>query len=123
MLVQRRIGESERVEQRRKRPRVAISQPFEADVDGKRAFVVDISVAGIRLAEPGKPRAVGERAIISFEWEGRPASFVCEVRWLQVQQSIGRASYAHSFYQVGYHIIDAAPESHALMDEILRRQL
>jgi len=106
-------------EDKRQLHRVTLARPSEAQVDGKRAFIISVSLEGLRVAQQSHPGAIGDIRTISFEWEGQRATARCELRWLQIQQSMGRASYAKSLYHVGYHIIEASEESHLVMRQIV----
>jgi hypothetical protein len=99
--------------------RVTLARPCEAQVDGKRAFIIGVSLDGLRVAQQSHPGAIGDIRAVSFEWEGQRFTARCEMRWLQIQQSMGRASYAKSLYHVGYHIIEASAESRLILRQIV----
>jgi hypothetical protein len=99
--------------------RVTLARPCEAQVDGKRAFIVGVSLDGLRVAQQSHPGAIGETRTVAFEWEGQKVSALCELRWLQIQQNMGRASYAKSLYHVGYYILEASHESHLILRQIV----
>ncbi|HEX9160861.1 MAG TPA: hypothetical protein VF980_04070 [Thermoanaerobaculia bacterium] len=44
---------------------------------------------------------------------------VAELRWCNIQSSIGRASYAKSVYDAGYKIVEATPEAETLLRELM----
>ena len=88
-------------------------------MDGKRAFIVDVSLHGFRIAHQENPGIVGKTHTIAFEWHGHRASFQCELRWMQIQRSTGRASLGKNLYHAGYRIVEGNEESQAVIRDIV----
>jgi hypothetical protein len=99
--------------------RATMSRPCEARADGRLTFITDVSLHGLRVSHHGHPGPIGQLRRIDFEWEGRRASVVAELRWCNIQSSIGRASYAKSVYDAGFKIVEASPEAEALLHELM----
>lgn len=99
--------------------RATMSRPCEARADGRLTFITDVSLHGLRVSHHGHPGPLGQLHRIEFEWEGRRASVVAELRWCNIQSSIGRASYAKSVYDAGYKIVEATPEAETLLRELM----
>jgi len=72
------------METRRRTQRVTLLQPLAARAGNERAYVVDVSVNGVRLSHP---TLLPERrpCAISLEWEGKHIEFIAEARWTKAQ--------------------------------------
>ncbi|GAC1398766.1 MAG: hypothetical protein NVSMB68_14410 [Thermoanaerobaculia bacterium] len=107
-------------DRQRQSPRVTLSEPQEILVGQKRGFVIDVSAGGFRVTQHEKPIAPGQPRKLTFEWEGRRAAFLCELRWLRVQQTLGKASYSQNVYHAGYRVIHGTAEAHDVVRAIMR---
>lgn len=103
----------------RRSPRVRLPEPQQGFVGRKPAFVIDVSAGGFCLAQHHKPVAPEQPRRVTFEWNGRRAAFVCEMRWLRVEQTLGTASYAHKVYHAGYRVIHGTAEAHDVVRSIM----
>jgi PilZ domain len=72
------------METRRRTQRVTLLQPIAARAGNERAYVVDVSVSGVRIFHH---TAFPERKPypISLDWEGTPIEFTAEPRWTKAQ--------------------------------------
>jgi hypothetical protein len=106
-------------DKQRRSPRVTLPHPQEGFVGRKPAFVIDVSPGGFCVAQRHKPAAIDQPRKVSFEWQGRRAAFVCELRWLHVQQTLGTASYSQNVYHVGYRVIHGTAEAYDVVRSIM----
>jgi hypothetical protein len=106
-------------DRQRRSPRVTLPQPQEGFVGRKPAFVIDVSAGGFCVAQHHKPVAIDQPRKVTFEWEGRRAAFVCELRWLRVEQTLGSASYMQRVYHVGYRVIHGTAEAYDVVRSIM----
>jgi hypothetical protein len=65
--------------ERRRVQRVGLPQPLKATVDGVRAFIVDISLRGIRVMHQDEIGGVQSKCIVRAEWDGRPMELHCSI--------------------------------------------
>ena len=100
--------------------RVTFPQPPEGRIGRRSVFVIDVSLGGIRVAQQDKTLAIGQPRKVTFEWNGRRASFMCELRWLHPQQRLGTGSYGRNIYHAGYQVINGTAEAYDIVREILR---
>ena len=104
----------------RRSPRVTLPEPREGFVGRKRAFVIDVSPGGFRVAQHEQPPVTDAPRKITFEWNGRQAAFVCELRWQRVAQTLGSASYSQKVYHAGYRVIHGTAEAYDVVPAIMR---
>ena len=107
-------------ERERRLPRVTLPEPQEGFVGRKRAFVIDVSPGGFRVAQHEKPAVTDAPRKITFEWNGRQAAFVCELRWQHVAQNLGSAAFAQNVYHAGYRVIHGTAEAYDVVHSIMR---
>lgn len=67
-------------------------------------FVLDISVAGARVAHQDELPAVGGISTLKFEWEGRPFIAKCEVRRTKVDRP-AKSQFEKPLYHTGLFLI------------------
>jgi hypothetical protein len=83
--------------------------------------VVDVSVGGFGITQPDEnPNGVGQPRTVSFEWKGRQASFVCELRWLKAAHRLGNAAYGRSIYHAGYRVVHGTAEGYDIVRDMLQ---
>jgi hypothetical protein len=99
-------------DKQRRSERVTFSEPCVAQVGRKPALLIDVSLGGLRVAQQ-EPGSIGHPRTISFQWDGRRVSFVCELRWL-------RAEPKNVFY-AGYEVVQGTAESYDIVRAILGR--
>ncbi|MDQ3282048.1 MAG: PilZ domain-containing protein [Acidobacteriota bacterium] len=67
-------------DERRRFGRVTPVQRIRGTVGNVLVYIIDVSVAGVRVAHQDPLPPVGGTATLTFEWEGRRFSSKCEVR-------------------------------------------
>lgn len=65
--------------ERRRVQRVRLPQPLRATVDGVRAFIVDVSLRGLRVMHQDEIGGVQSKCVVRSEWDGRPMELHCSV--------------------------------------------
>ena len=76
--------------ERRRVQRVRLPQPLRAMVDGTRAFIVDVSLRGLRIMHQDEIGTVDSKCIVRSEWDGRPLELHCSI----VRTALHRAADA-----------------------------
>ncbi|HSP33650.1 MAG TPA: hypothetical protein VLU46_04980 [Thermoanaerobaculia bacterium] len=105
----------------RRSQRVTLPEPQQARVGRQPAFVVDVSLGGFGVAQQvDTTSAIGQPRRVSFEWNGRNATFVCELRWLRSHQRLGSGSFTRSVYHAGYQVVHGTAEGYDILRDILR---
>lgn len=107
-------------DRRRRSERVVLPEPQQAHIGRRPAFVVDVSLGGFGIAQQDSGGAVGQPRKVSFEWKGRVAAFVCELRWLAPRHRLGSGSYGRSVYHAGYQVVHGTAEGYDIVREIMR---
>ena len=83
--------------ERRRIHRVRLTQPLAATVDGKRAFVYDISLRGVRVLHQENLGRVGTECVLRTEWDAFPIELTCSiVRTVPQKGSAGSRTTFHS---------------------------
>lgn len=70
---------SEPDQERRRVQRVRLHQPLRATIDGVRAFIVDVSLRGLRVMHQDEIGRVDSKCIVRSEWDGRPMELHCSI--------------------------------------------
>jgi len=104
----------------RRAPRVTLPEPQHVRIGRQQAFVVDVSLGGLRVAQNDDSAAIGQPRKVSFEWKGRVASFVCEMRWLRPHQRLGSGAFRRNVYHAGYQVVHGTAEGYDILREMLR---
>jgi hypothetical protein len=107
-------------ERERRSLRVTLPEPQHAHIGRRPAFVVDVSMNGFGIAQQDKSGGIGQPRKVSFEWKGRVAMFVCELRWLRPHQRLGNGSWGRSVYHAGYRVVHGTAEGYDILREMLR---
>jgi hypothetical protein len=76
--------------ERRRVQRVRLPQPLRATVDGTRAFIVDVSLRGLRIMHQDEIGLVASKCVVRAEWDGRPLELHCSI----VRTSLHRSADA-----------------------------
>jgi len=98
----------------RKIERVTLLRPVPAKAGGERAYVVDASMAGIRISHAGwLPQ--DEQCGITFEWDRRTIELVGQIRWTRTQ----RAPSYGNVYLSGFEITDVHFDSLAALRDLI----
>ncbi|MGZ5446337.1 MAG: hypothetical protein ACXW5U_23345 [Thermoanaerobaculia bacterium] len=81
--------------------------------------VLDVSLAGARVAHQQALPDVGSTSVLTFEWEGRTFSGPCEVRRTKLETP-ARSKFEKALYHSGLYLMKTDPESHSLLREIVQ---
>ncbi len=73
------MSDSGKPTERRRVQRVRLPQPLRATIDGVRAFVVDISLRGLRVMHQDEIGRVESECTLRAEWDGRPLELQCSI--------------------------------------------
>jgi hypothetical protein len=83
--------------ERRRVQRVRLTQPLKATIDGTRAFIVDVSLRGLRVMHQDEIGTVASKCIVRSDWDGRPLELHCSIVRTALHRSSseggGRATY------------------------------
>lgn len=83
--------------ERRRVQRVRLPQPLKATVDGTRAFIVDVSLRGLRVMHQDEIGLIASKCIVRSEWDGRALELHCSIVRTALHRSStdggGRATY------------------------------
>jgi hypothetical protein len=98
-------------DERRQFGRVTPVQRIRGTMGNVVIFVMDLSLAGIRVAHQDPLPAVGGTATLTFEWEGRRFRGLCEVRRTKAEK-VARSQFEKSLFHSGLVVLakDAACE-------------
>lgn len=88
------------VDERRQYGRVTPVQRIKGAVGKVTVFVLDVSLAGARVAHQDPLPEVGGTSVLTFDWEGRRFSAMCEVRRTKVEKQ-ARSEFEKSLYHSG----------------------
>ena len=107
-------------DERRRVQRAKPLSPLRAKAGEHRAFVIDASVKGLRLAHQapiGPPDTIID---VRFEWDGTIISVQCAIRWSHVQNA-GRGASAKSLWHSGMSIVAfTGTDSEAKLKEMIQ---
>lgn len=107
---------------RRQFGRVTPVQRIRGMVGGVQVYVIDISLAGVRVAHQDPLPAVGCTSVLTFEWEGRTYSGPCEVRRTKVERQ-ARSRFEKALHHTGLFLMQTDAESHRLLREIVHASI
>jgi hypothetical protein len=95
---------------RRSYGRVTPVQRIRGTVGKAVVVVLDVSIAGARVAHQDPLPPIGGTSVLTFDWEGRHFSAPCEVRRTKVEKQ-ARTEFEKSLYHTGLFLqTDAASE-------------
>lgn len=83
--------------ERRRVQRVRLAQPLRATIDGTRAFIVDVSLRGLRVMHQEEIGRGNTTCVVRSEWDGRPLELHCSI----VRTTLHRAADTSS--RATYH--------------------
>jgi hypothetical protein len=109
----------ENPDDRRQFGRVTPVQRIRGAVGTVPVFVVDLSLAGVRVAHQEPLPDVGATSVLTFEWEGRTYSGPCEVRRTKLEKA-AQSKFDKALYHTGLYLMKTDPESQALLREIVQ---
>jgi hypothetical protein len=104
---------------RRQFGRVTPVQRIRGSVGAVPVYVLDLSLAGVRVAHQEPLPDVGGTSVLTFEWEGRTYSGPCEVRRTKLEKA-ARSKFDKALYHTGLFLMTTDPESHRLLREIVQ---
>jgi hypothetical protein len=104
--------------ERRRVQRVKLLEPLAGRVSGQRAFILDISRNGVRVAHQDRLGATGDRLPIEFEWDGQFIALEGALTHTRLHQT-GSAPYSRSVYHSGFTITSIAPRSAQALRELI----
>lgn len=91
--------------ERRRVQRVRLMQPLRASVDGTKAFVVDLSLSGLRVLHQDDLGEVARPCVVRTEWDGCRLELRCRIVRTTLHQA-GNAS-GRALYHSGLSITEA----------------
>lgn len=110
---------SDSPDDRRQFGRVTPVQRIRGAVGPVAVYVLDVSLAGARVAHQEPLPDVGSTSVLTFEWEGRTYSGPCEVRRSKLERP-ARSRFEKALYSSGLFLMRTDPESHRLLREIVQ---
>lgn len=84
--------------ERRRVQRIRLTPPLRATIDGQRAFIVDLSLRGLRVIHQEEGGAVGSRCVIRAEWDGRSLELHCTIIRTLVQHAADRGEKRNVYH-------------------------
>ena len=109
----------ENPDDRRQFGRVMPVQRIRGSVGTVPVYVVDVSLAGVRVAHQDSLPDVGGTSVLTFEWEGRTYTGPCEVRRTKLEKA-ARSKFDKALYHTGLYLMRTDPESHAVLRDIVQ---
>ena len=106
----------------RKLERIRPLKPLAACAGAARAFILDASLDGFRIAHQDKLGAPGASLRFTLEWDGRIAQLECIVEWTELQR-VGKASYAKTLHHSGLRLESAPGESADVLRELIEHHV
>lgn len=73
------MHETAELPERRRVQRVRLTQPLRATIDGTRAFLVDVSLQGLRVLHQDEIGSVAAPCLVRAEWDGSPLELHCSI--------------------------------------------
>ncbi|HEX6100161.1 MAG TPA: PilZ domain-containing protein [Thermoanaerobaculia bacterium] len=110
---------SETPDDRRQFGRVTPVQRIRGAVGSVAVYVIDVSLAGARVAHQDQLPDVGMTSVLTFEWEGRTYSGPCEVRRTKLERP-ARSKFDKELYHTGLFLMPTDRESQSLLREIVQ---
>ena len=106
-------------QERRQNGRVTPVQRIRGMVGTVPVYVLDLSLAGVRVAHQDQLPAIGQTATLVFEWEGRRFSGKAEVRWTKVEK-LAKTKFEKSLYHSGLFVTPSDAFSQAIINDIIQ---
>jgi hypothetical protein len=103
------------VDERRQYGRVTPVQRIRGTVGSVVVFVLDVSIAGARVAHQEPLPDVGGMSVLKFDWEGRHFSATCEVRRTRTEKP-ARSEFEKSLYHTGLFLTVSGDNERILRD-------
>lgn len=106
------------VEDRRRYGRVTPVQRIRGTVGKTIVYVADVSLAGARVLHQDLLPGVGEKSVLTFEWEGARFSSPCEVRRTEVEKE-ARSQFDKALYSTGLFLMVRDDLSRKVLRELV----
>lgn len=106
-------------DERRRFDRVTPVQRIRGAMGTVPVFVLDVSLAGVRVAHQDPLPTIGQTAPLKFEWEGRRFSGVAEVRRTKVEKP-ARSQFEKPLYHSGLFLVSKDATSDAIIRDIIQ---
>ena len=108
----------ENPDDRRQFGRVTPVQRIRGTVGTVAVYLLDVSLAGARVAHQDPIGDIGATSVLTFEWEGRTYSGPCEVRRTKLEKP-ARSKFEKALHHSGLFLMRTDPESHAVLRDIV----
>ena len=105
-------------EEKRRYQRVTLPNPLRSDVSGVRAYIVDLSVKGVRVAHQDALPAPGGECTVRFEGVSGPIGLDCAVVHTLVHRP-ARTPTERPVYHSGLEILAARHDSDRALRELI----
>jgi hypothetical protein len=106
-------------DERRLSGRVTPVQRIRGTVGSVPVYVLDVSLAGVKVAHQELLPSIGQTATLVFEWEGRRFTGKAEVRRTKIEKP-ARSKFEKSLYHSGLFITPNDKFSEAVLREIIQ---
>ncbi len=107
------------VDERRQFGRVTPVQRIRGTVGNVIVYVLDVSLAGVRVAHQDPLPPVGGTGTLTFEWDGKRFSGQCEVRRTKVEKP-ARSQFEKPLHHSGLLILTKDPMSERILRDIIQ---
>jgi len=104
--------------ERRRVQRVKLLEPLRGTAGGKRVFVIDVAIRGVRIAHQETLGISGTDLMLEAEWDGRTIVLQCRIERTKVHR-IAENATAKTLYHSGLTIRDADDESLAVLRDLI----
>lgn len=104
---------------RRQFGRVTPVQRIRGAVGSVAVYVLDVSLAGARVAHQDPLPATGQTSVLTFDWEGRTYSGPCEIRRTKLERE-AKSKFEKALYHSGLYLMRTDPESLSVLRDIVQ---
>lgn len=116
------MSDSGKTTERRRVQRVRLPQPLRATIGGVRAFIVDISLSGLRVMHQDEIGGVDTTCVVRAEWDGRALELHCSILRTSLHKSAD-ASGGRATYHSGLTINRAAGVSNITLRRLIEHHV
>lgn len=106
-------------DERRQYGRVTPVQRIRGAMGNVVVYVLDVSLAGVRVAHQDPLPPVGGTATLTFEWEGRRFRALCEVRRTRAEK-VARSQFEKSLFHTGLLVLTKDPNAEGILRDIVQ---
>src|SRR5688500_9861766 len=106
-------------DERRQSGRVTPVQRIRGMVGNVSVYLLDLSLAGVRVAHQDPLPAIGQTATLVFEWEGRRFTGKAEVRRTKVDK-LAKTKFERSLYHSGLFVTPNDAFSQGIIKDIIQ---